>query len=187
MLIETAAQTRTTRMTVEEYLNLPETNQIAQLINGEYIVNPPLDVHQAVVGKLYLKVGNILTTGTLRIAPTGLYLEESNYYEPDIFWISPENTGCTLRPDGRYWQGAPDLIVEVLSPSTASFDKVDKFRLYQKHGVREYWIADPVAEYLEVFAHNGGRFNLLDVFKPGDTLQTPLLGEHVIQVRELFA
>ncbi len=73
-------------------------------------------------------------------------------------------------------RGAPDLVIEVLSPGTARRDKKDKFSLYEKHGVREYWIIDPSEKLLEVWQLRDGRFSRLDVFGPGDPFTSLLLG-----------
>ena len=74
----------------------------------------------------------------------------SNAVQPDVLWNSPASR-CVL-VDDAYFRGAPDLVVEVLSPSTALRDKQTKFRLYEKYGVREYWIVEPTAQYVEVWA-----------------------------------
>jgi Uma2 family endonuclease len=175
-----------TQMTLAEYLTQPETTQITQLIRGAFIVNPPLDKHQEVVGKTFVTLSQKIRGGTLRIAPTGLYLEALDFYEPDIFWVRPENARCTLRSDGRYWEGAPDLIVEVLSPSTALYDRREKFERYQKHGVFEYWIIDPIAEFIEVWTLTNDTFTRLGLFAPQDTFVSPILDGQQVELTAIF-
>lgn len=75
---------------------------------------------------------------------------------------------CRLGEDG-YWYGAPDLVVEVLSPSTAHKDRGVKFDLYEKHGVREYWLVDPEGRYVEVYRREGERFDRAGVFAAGQS------------------
>ncbi|NJL58191.1 Uma2 family endonuclease [bacterium] len=173
-------------MTLAEFFAQPETNRITQLINGEYIANPPLDKHQAVVGSTFVMLSLKTAGGTLRIAPTGLYLQGEDFYEPDIFWVAEGNTRCTLRPDGRYWEGTPDLIVEVLSPSTALYDKREKFAMYENHAVREYWMIDPLAEFLEAWVLTDHRFTRLGTFGPRDTFASPILNSQTIDLAEIF-
>jgi Uma2 family endonuclease len=139
-----------TRITTTEFLELPESNQIRELIDGEIVVNPPKDQHQKIVIHTALFLGATIKGGELRVAPTGVVFDELNTPEPDVFWVSNQNDHCELGNDG-YWHGAPDLIVEVLSPSTTRNDRVTKFQLYEKYGVREYWIADPEMRSIEVW------------------------------------
>jgi Uma2 family endonuclease len=105
--------------------------------------------------------------------------------QPDVFWVSSENEKCKLRDDG-YWYGPPDLIVEVLSPGTARQDKVTKFAIYERHGVREYWIADPVYQNIEVWTLADGRYTRLGLFRVGDTFTSPVLNQPV-DVSAIFA
>ncbi|MBC7869993.1 MAG: Uma2 family endonuclease [Chitinophagaceae bacterium] len=165
------------RMTLQDYLARPETNRIVELIGGECIEHMIYDIHQATLGRVfgYLHHTEKLAMGTLRIAPTGVYFDEEHFYEPDIFWVSPTNTNCFLRPDGHYWQGAPDLVVEVFSLGTMRHDKITKFKWYQKHGVREYWMADPTEEYVEVWRLIDGQFGLIGVFGADETFESQFL------------
>lgn len=115
------AELEQVRMTSTEYHQLPETNRIEELIDGELVVTPPaLDNHQEISGDVYSYLRQIIQGGVLRYAPTGIHFDDGNDFEPDIFWISPENDRCVLDAKGLYWHGAPDLIVEILSPSRRS-------------------------------------------------------------------
>jgi Uma2 family endonuclease len=169
-----------TRMTSTQYWSLPETNQIEELIDGELVMTPPpLDAHQDSLGNGYdLLRQNVLKIrgGYLRLAPTGVHFEDGYDFEPDIFWVAPDNDHCVLAPDGRYWHGAPDLIIEILSPSTAYRDRGIKFETYEKHGVRKYWLVDPEAAFAEIYHLNEGRFIRLGVFRAGQTFTSPVLG-----------
>jgi Uma2 family endonuclease len=175
------------RMTTADYRALPETNRIEELIDGELFMNPPLDVHQLRVGSVYFMLRMLLKDrGSLRMAPTGIHFEEGHDYEPDVFWVSPENTACTLGPDGRYWHGGPDLIVEILSPTSGYRDYNTKFRMYEKHGVREYWIVEPTAQFVGVFKRINSDFIHQGDFEPGQTFSSAALGA-VIDVAPIFA
>jgi Uma2 family endonuclease len=174
------------RITSAAFRQLPETNQIQELIDGEVIMSPPLDLHQAVSWVMSLFLGVLLQgRGIFRTAPTGIHFEEGHDYEPDIYWISPENKHCILDSEGRWWHGGPDLIIEILSPTTSVRDYGTKYEIYEKHGVREYWIVDPAARFLLVYRHNGSRFERIGGYVPGEQFTSTVLGADV-PVASLF-
>jgi Uma2 family endonuclease len=168
------------RVTFAEYAALPETNQIVELIDGEIVretvINLAPYAHRETLAKVKTFLVNELTIGLLYNPPSGLHFEDGNSFEPDLFWISPENDQCFLEDDGRYWHGAPDLVIEILSPSTASNDRGSKFDTYEKNGVREYWMVDPDAKFVEVYRHDGSRFERQGVFKPDQPFISAVLG-----------
>lgn len=167
-----------TRITTAEFLELPESNQIRELIDGEIFVNPPKDAHQGIVGNTHFFLRQTVPNGKVRVAPTGVVFDELNTPEPDVFWVSSENTHCELGDDGL-WHGAPDLIIEVLSPSTARHDRVTKFQLYEKYGVREYWIADPEMPSIEVWFLENKILNYQGVYGLGKTFTSRVLNAAV--------
>lgn len=164
------------RTSFVEYRGLPESNQIVELIGGAVVVNPPLDKHQICLGEIYLTLRTLRLGGKLRIAPTGLYINQENSFEPDLFWVGPQNACCFLRPDGRYWQGAPDLVVEIVSPSTAANDRGHKFNCYERAGVREYWLVDSYGLYVETYHLRDGRLQRAGVHKADESFESPVLG-----------
>jgi Uma2 family endonuclease len=113
-----------------------------------------------------------------------VYLDDENIPQPDVIWIAP-NSKCTIGE--KYLIGAPDLVVEVFSPSTALRDKTDKFRLYEKHGVREYWMLDAVAKYIEVWQLENGKFVQKGVYGPGATFTPAVFPGETIDVAAIFA
>src|SRR5688572_12099576 len=130
-----------TIVTAREFLELPETNVLTELIKGEIIVAPsPEDRHQKASGKSHIYLVQLVSGGELRYAPADVYLDAITVVQPDLFWVSP-NSICHL-VNGKYWRGAPDLVIEILSPSTTRRDRGIKFDLYEKHGVREYWLME---------------------------------------------
>jgi Uma2 family endonuclease len=169
-----------TRMTAAEFAQLEETTQPTELIHGEVIVSPaPKDPHQDVTGTIYAwflyVVKPAIPGGQPKIAPLDVYFDEENVLQPDVFWIHNLESKCRLGDDG-YWHGAPDLIVEVLSPGTRKRDRKTKFELYERHGVREYWIVDPTEILVEVFTMVDGRYQLFGVYDIDETFTSPLLG-----------
>jgi Uma2 family endonuclease len=83
-------------------------------------------------------------------------------------------------------QGAPDLVVEVLSPSTCKNDRVEKSRMYYKHGVKEYWIVDPDHKTVEIFIPGEKNWNLFDSYDDDGILTSPLLTGLEIQLGDIF-
>ncbi len=126
-----------------EYLKLPEGTN-AQLIEGEIIeMTSPATPHQKLLVNLCILIGDYvekMNLGTLLIAPTDVFLNEQNIYQPDLFFIAKERESI-IKENGIH--GSPDLIIEILSPSTAYYDTKKKFMNYKEAGVKEYWIIDP--------------------------------------------
>lgn len=174
------------RMMAEEFLSLPETLERIELINGEVVMSPsPVDPHQDAVLAAASLIRQIAPAGKVKIAPLDVYIDGINVVQPDVFWISDANTKCILI-DNKYWHGAPDLVIEVLSPSTAERDYGVKFDLYQQYGVREYWIIDTTALFVQVFRLEDGKFVRQGVFGTDKTFVSSTLGDVLIQVSEIL-
>jgi Uma2 family endonuclease len=184
------AQPAPIRMRASEFAQLPETNLPMELLHGEMIVTPaPKDPHQDLVLSIAVFLKGLAKqsqgAGLVKVAPLDVHLDEYNVVQPDVFWMSGPESCCKLGADG-YWHGAPDLVIEVLSPGTTQRDKIDKFRLYQKHGVREYWIADPVGRYVEVWLLESGKYQHRGVFGPEESFPSTVLGGQTVEMKELF-
>ncbi len=174
------------RMTVREYFELPETNTPVELIDGELIVSPATsDNHQKTSGGFYLSLAPRLSHGELRYAPVDVVLDDGTIVQPDLLWVSPDNERCRLGENGR-WYGAPDLVIEIFSPGTERRDRGVKFVLYQQHGVREYWMVDIEAQYIEIYFREGEQWIRLGIFGPGEPFASPLLGEPPLDVSSLL-
>lgn len=179
-------ETVTMPMDRAAFLALPETNLPLEYIDGEITVSPsPVDSHQDSILAVaaYLKMLFPNAAGTLRIAPLDVHIDNANTVQPDVFWVSADNPRCRLSEDG-YWYGAPDLVVEVLSPGTARRDRGVKFRLYEQAGVREYWLID--ADYVEVYRLVDGKFERVGVFGEGEAFVTVLIPVLTVLVSALL-
>jgi Uma2 family endonuclease len=184
------AQPAPIRMTASAFARLPESNLPTELLYGEIVVTPASkDPHQDVVlsAAIFLKglAKQSPGSGLVKVAPLDVYLDKYTVVQPDVFWVSGTRSRCKLGDDG-YWHGAPDLIIEVLSPATTQRDKIDKFRLYQEHGVREYWIADPAARYVEVWLLEGSTYQHRGTFGPDESFASTVLGGQTVETKELF-
>ncbi len=127
----------------EVFESLPE-GTLAQLINNQLVMSPaPSDTHQKVLMDISNRIYNYLEKnpiGVLRIAPYDVYLDRRNAFQPDLIFISNEKHHL-IKENGLH--GAPDIAIEILSPSTAKYDLDEKMQIYSSKGVQEYWLVDP--------------------------------------------
>ena len=176
------------RHTYQDYLALPNAADRCELIDGEYCIMPsPNEAHQDCVLMFAILLRRFVVNGGLGkvfIAPFDVILSPYDVFQPDVIFLSNERmrmrTGDNIR-------GAPDLVVEVLSPSTAARDRGVKRDRYARFGVREYWIADLEARAIEVLVANGDGFATAGVYGEGDTLLSPLLAGLRLDVSEALA
>lgn len=174
------------RITYADYLLLPEESRYEVLEGDLRMVPAPGYRHQRVVGRIHLVLAGKVEAkglGEVNIAPFDVILAEDAVVQPDVLVVLAEHLGV-IAPEGV--RGAPDLVVEVLSPATAQRDQVIKRRLYGRHGVREYWIVDPDTLTVEVSVNIGGRMETLGLFAPGDRLESQVLSGLDLAVAELL-
>ncbi|OGF53808.1 MAG: hypothetical protein A2Z21_01030 [Candidatus Fraserbacteria bacterium RBG_16_55_9] len=103
--------------------------------------------------------------------------------QPDILYISNERRTIIHEEEIR---GAPDLIVEILSPSTVGYDRTYKRTLYARHGVKEYWLVDPEEETIEVLTLGKRGYRQAALYRENQTLESPLLAGLTISLGEVF-
>lgn len=134
---------------MEVFKSLPE-GTLVQLMENELIMSPaPLDRHQKLLSDLHLLIGSHVKQhqlGNCRLAPYDVYFDDENVLQPDFVFLSNERLHL-IQEDGLH--GAPDLVVEILSPSSAKFDKGKKKTIYERFGVKEYWIVDPATKEVQ--------------------------------------
>ncbi len=163
-------------LTVDDYMALPDDGKRYELIDGELILSPaPVPDHQLVVVALIEFLRSFVNRhglGRLYCAPIDVILSDIIALQPDIAFISNARMDIIGPKNIR---GAPDLVIEVLSPSTESRDRNDKARLYWRHGVLEYWLVDTSRQTIEVFGAGRDGFELLAIYGEGDALESPTL------------
>jgi Uma2 family endonuclease len=169
-----------TRATVADYRKLPEGAKY-ELIDGEIIEKEHSDLpgpkirHQALSTRLVIGLGRHIFEnglGLLLHAPADVYFDAENAFQPDILFVVEERVEALVQDDGVY--GAPDLIIEILSPSTGYYDLKSKFQVYEKYGVQEYFVVDPKGDEVIGYRNEGGRFH--EFFRERGRLQSELLG-----------
>ena len=143
--------------------NLAYEYQEEEIIGGKVVMMAsPTVKHMFIAGNIYNLFSNYLRGKRCTPFPDGvtLYLESGEEYKPDMMVVcDPDKMKET---DGVH--GAPDLVVEVLSPSTGRYDRGRKMRMYEKNGVREYWLVSPEARTVEQYVLEDGRFVVRDVY-----------------------
>ena len=159
-----------------------------ELIDGvAYAMAPPSEAHQTVLGELFLQFATYLKGKKCKVlfAPFDVRLnafkKDTDVFQPDLLVVCDRT-----KLDGKALLGAPDLAIEVLSPSTAQHDKIKKFNKYLEAGVREYWIVDPVHKIVEVFILEEGRYTL-KTYAETDVVTTVVLEDCKINLTDVFS
>ncbi|PYV25839.1 MAG: Uma2 family endonuclease [Acidobacteria bacterium] len=175
-----------TKFTHADLLVMPDDGKRREIVDGELFVTPsPLAGHQLVVSRtaaaflLFLHDHRI---GELFVAPLDVILSEYDVLEPDLLFVLNEHRNIM-----RDWiRGAPDLVIEVLSPSTGSRDRGPKLKAYARFGVPEYWIVDPDNRAVEVYRLAQTGYPEPRRFLEPDILASPLLPAFALAVRDIF-
>lgn len=175
------------QLSADTYFELADyqMHDLIELINGEVILSmPPIPRHQDIVGEIFFMFKSIAksTGGKAYTSPIEVYLDEHNVYEPDVLYMIPDSN-CEV--GDKRLMGAPELVVEVLSSSTAKYDRQQKYIGYQQHGVQEYWIVDPVHELVEVWMLQDDTFIRQDVYGVDDTLTSATLATDIM-IKDIF-
>ena len=180
-------QTQKKPFTYQDYLNLPQDGSQYQLIEGELIMTPaPKIIHQEVSKALFLKLVDFVEkhqNGKIFYAPCDVYFDEHNVVQPDILFISSKNLNIITEDNIK---GAPDLIIEILSPSSAYYDLITKKELYQKFGVKEYWIVDPMRRWMELYHLQKGQFKLTQHLEKTGRLKSNILKGFTLILQDIF-
>ena len=178
------------KFTYEDYLGFPEDGNCHELIDGEHYVTPaPLTKHQRISANLLAYLHHHCQhtkAGLILAAPTDVVFTESDIVQPDLIFITNARQHIVTREN---IQGAPDLIVEILSDATRRRDERTKRTLYERHQVAEYWIIDPELETVKVFHLKEGRYGVAQetsAEQPKIRLTTSLLPEFSIALADLF-
>ncbi|HXW15726.1 MAG TPA: Uma2 family endonuclease [Terriglobia bacterium] len=174
------------KYTHADLLQMPDDGKRREIIDGDLYVTPlPIDRHQMILFNLTMAFGKFLEIhplGKLRFAPLDVILGEHDVLEPDLLIVLNEHQHIL-----QDWvRGAPDLVIEILSPTTAARDRGIKLKAYARYGVGEYWIVDPALEVIEVYRMTPEGFHLAATAAKGDTTETPLLPGFSLAVDSVF-
>ncbi len=172
--------------TYADYQKLPEGAPY-QLIGGELVMSPaPTLYHQRIIRKLVNLLSNFVEShhlGEVFFAPVDVFLDHENTFQPDIVFVSKERAAIM---DEQKINGAPDLVVEILSPSTAYYDLKKKKEMYEKYGVKEYWIVDPMEKTIDVLVHRNGSFTLNAQAKMNQPIASVIIAGFEVNTKNIF-
>jgi Uma2 family endonuclease len=178
------------KFTYDDFLLFPDDGKRHEIIDGEHYVTPsPNTKHQVVVGNLHVLLGTYLKAhpiGAVFLAPFDVVISNLDVVEPDLLYISRERRGVLT---DQHVCGAPDLVVEVLSPGTRKTDETIKRRLYERCDVQEYWVVDPGRELIAIHHRVGGAFKCVARLsaEQHDTLTSPCFPGLSGPLAEVFA
>lgn len=183
-------QTHGVKLTYDDLLLLPDDGMRHELIDGEHYVTPAPNLsHQSVVVNVtailcaYLEEHPI---GDIFCAPTDVVFDPTNVVEPDVLYFSHDRGKAIFQE--QHLTGAPELAVEVASPSTRSRDQTLKFALYERRGVVEYWFIEPDLQTVTVYRRgDGGTFGPPTVHRESSAmLTTDLLPDLQLPLQRIF-
>lgn len=179
------------KFTYEDYKNLPESEtERYELLEGDLVMVPsPNFEHQSISSHLEFLLYEFVRKrdlGVVLYAPFDVVLGEAgeeHVVQPDLLFVSKERKRIIREGEIR---GAPDLVVEILSPYTGQRDRTVKKKLYARYGVKEYWLVEPEEETIEILTLGRRGYERVALYKKADTLTSPLLPGLKIPLREVF-
>lgn len=176
------------KYTYEDYLKTPDDKRY-ELIEGDLLMTPsPTTRHQRIVLRLGAALFIFVTDnklGEVFVAPYDVHLDGENVVQPDILFISKERLNIMGE---KNVQGAPDLVVEILSESTAYRDTIHKKNLYARFGVKECWLVAPEDNIVEVYTlKNKREYQLLKTYNEKDVIESQVIGGLKIDLAKIFA
>ncbi len=179
-------------LTYQEFKNMEfddHDDSWYELINGEIVKkqSPTYD-HQGISREIeYALVGHTKKTksGVVYHAPLDVVLDDGNAYHPDIFFVKKERL-FIFNEREKIVIGAPDLVIEILSKSTAKWDRGAKRDNYEKYGVREYWLVDPQKKSIEIYVYVNERYKLTDYFEGSGVLKSTVLEGFEMEIEDIF-
>jgi Uma2 family endonuclease len=176
------------KLTYEDLVSLPDDGKRYEILDGDLVMTPsPSTRHQRVSRNL----GHILHLyvtehggGELFYAPLDVILDRYTIVEPDIVYVSADRSSIVQE---HAIVGAPDLLIEILSPLTADRDRGAKAKLYAKFGVDCYWIVDPKARTLDAFSRGGERYGAAVRYSGDAVVRTSLFPQLTIELKNVWA
>jgi len=176
------------RFKADDIWDMPEDGNRYEVIDGELYMSPaPAWRHQNASGTLFGYLWQHIHArrlGKLVSAPTGVVLDEENGLQPDLVYISNERSSVIVE---RGVEGAPDLVVEILSPGTQGRDRGVKMRRYAASGIPHYWIVDTASQVLEAYRLGDQGYDLLGTYGPGSIFRPELFPDLEIPIDDLWA
>jgi Uma2 family endonuclease len=183
--------TGSVRWTIQDVEALPDNEWIRyEIIDGElFVTRSPHHKHQHVIGRIFAVLDSWSIDSGLgepSIMP-GLIFSDSDNVSPDVAWVSYERL-AQIQDEAGHFRGAPELVVEVLSPGKTNEerDRLAKLKLYSVQGVQEYWIVDHIAQRVEIYRRDKAKLTLVATLLVDDVITSPLLPGFACEIARLF-
>ena len=174
------------KITYADYLKIDDNNRY-EIFNGELLMVPaPSTDHQAIsrnIGSLIWSFVKQKVIGKVFNAPVDVVFDDDEVFQPDIVFIKSENQHIIRKSAIK---GIPDLIVEIVSPSSAFYDMVEKKEVYGKYGVKEYWLVFPDEKVIEIFTLEKGGYREFCKSKKKGTVKSNVLEGLEIDSKDVF-
>ena len=174
-------------LTYDDYFALPNDGKRYEILEGELTVTPaPSTKHQTASGNLFVLLSQYIKErdlGKLFHAPIDLILSSTSVLQPDLLFVSKARQSIITE---RAIEGAPDLVVEILSPTTSRTDRVTKAQIYARHSVPVYWIVDPEREAIEIYLLEADGYRLAATLLGKTPMAAPPFTELEIAARDVF-
>src|ERR1700744_3006816 len=176
------------KYTVEDYVLLEEGEPF-QLIENDLIMSPsPSLIHQLILGEFYDELKGFNKSqnlnGLVVLSPIDIFFDDDNVFQPDILFIQASRLNEVIKQERI--SGAPDLVIEILSPSNAYYDLRQKMGVYEKYGVKEYIIVDPLQQDADLYAIKDGVYHLHQKAQKTELLNSLLLPGLSFDLSRLF-
>ncbi len=174
----------TNKLTYEHYACIPTDGKRHEIIDGVHYVNPAPNLNHQTLSRriqfqLYTQI-ELTNRGVVFDAPVDLQLTEFDIVQPDLVVVLADNKDILTHPK---IDGVPDLVIEILSPSNPKHDRDLKKQLYQRVGIPEYWIVDPLNEAIEQYVLSGGKYVLHESSQP---IQLTILDGVAVNTSDLW-
>ncbi|MBU0763668.1 MAG: Uma2 family endonuclease [Bacteroidetes bacterium] len=175
------------KYTYQDYIETPEGSAY-QLLNGNLVCEPdaPYINHQLISGELFGIIREYVKkndAGLVLAAPTDVYFDDNNTVQPDILYIPKERMHIIKE---KYIEGPPGLVIEIVSQSTLHRDTVEKKQLYEKYGVKEYWLVFTEEDIIEVYSLQDNKYGINRIYEKQDTLVSEVIEGFKLEVKNVF-
>ena len=173
--------------TYDDYAVLPDDGQHYAIVKGVLLMTPaPTPEHQDIVGEIYACLRTrvkLASLGRVFMGPLDVVLGPKNVFQPDVLVVLNAHLD---RIQAKKMVGAPDLVVEVVSPGSGVMDRIAKYAVYAHAGIPEYWFVKPDSQTVEVFALEDGEYRSLGIFGGQQTLPSPVVPGLSVRVEQFF-
>ena len=183
---EFSTKSTTDKYTYKDYLLIDDDKRYEILRGGLIMVPAPFTIHQRISMNMAIIIGNFVKDknhGKIFYSPTDVVLSEDIVVQPDILFISKERLDIIKE---AAIMGSPDLIVEIISPSSASYDTVEKRDIYEEYGVKEYWLVFPQEKAIEVLTREDGVYRELCKGRKTGIVMSKIIAGLEVDLKEVF-